>query len=118
MIFKHRRGEGYYGIGRQVGSQTPETTLHQVAQTSALAGYINHYGSTDLDLSFSCFLKYFKNDNPAPNTKLALPLWYFQCVADFYHTKQTLVALTAEDILTTAFFFLLCPGQYTMNSSR
>jgi hypothetical protein len=37
---------------------------------------------------------------------------------DFYQDKQTPLTQAVANLLTLAFFFLLCPGEYTMPSSR
>ena len=111
---------GYCSRGHQVGAQTPETALGHVAQTISLAGYANprhSYSSTDIYLPFSCFLNSYKTNDPSSKHQFALPIQTIQCVADFYRSKQTLVASAVADPLTTAFFFLFCPWEYTMTVS-
>ena len=50
--------------------------------------------------------------------QLDFPIWAIQCVADFYRTKQALVATTVADLVTIGFFFLLSPGEYAITSSH
>ena len=110
----------YYYRYHQVGTKTPETALRHVAQTIVMSGYSGprwSYGYTDLDLPFYQLLKSYKNDDPAQNPQLDIPISYIQCVADFYYTKQTLVVTVWEKLLTIRFFFLLSPGEYAMISS-
>jgi hypothetical protein len=92
-----------------------------VAQTLVLAGYPDprrSYGSKDLDLPFSRLLRTYKNDDPAPQPQLALPVRAIQCAVDHYNTKGTLLSFAIADLLTIAFFFLLRPGEYTMPTAR
>jgi hypothetical protein len=119
--FATRVRRGYYGRGSHVQAQTPETALRHVAQTLVLDGYPDprrSYGSKDLDLPFSRLLKCYENDDPAPKPQLALPVRAIQCAVDHYNQKGTHMSAAIADLLTTAFFFLLRPGEYTMPSSR
>jgi hypothetical protein len=119
--FAARNRRGYYGRGLQVGAQTLETALRHVAQTIVLARYFDpgrSYGSSDLDLPFSRLLKSYKAADPALKPQLALPVRAITCVVDFYRAKHTKVATAIADLLTIAFFFLLRPGEYAMNSSH
>ena len=120
LVFAARNRQDYYVRVRQVVAQIPETALHHVAQTIVMSGYSGprwSYGYTDLDLPFYQLLKSYKNDDPAQNPQLTIPISYIQCVADFYYTKQTLVVTVWEKLLTIRFFFLLSPGEYAMISS-
>jgi integrase len=119
--FAARIRRGYYGQGKKVQAQTPETALRHVAQALVLAGYPDprrSYGSKDLDLPFSRLLRSYKTDDPAPKPQLALPVRAMQCAVDHYNQKGTPASCALADLLTVAFFFLLRPGEYTMPSAR
>jgi hypothetical protein len=119
--FAARMRRGYYGRGRQVNAQTPETALRHISQTIVLAGYPDprrSYGAKDLDLPFSRLLKTYKTADPAPKPQLALPIRAIQCIASHYRTNPSPRAQVIADLLTIAFFFLLRPGEYTMPSTR
>jgi hypothetical protein len=121
LAFASRVRRGYYGRGRPVQAQTPETALRHVAQTLVLAGYPDprrSFGAKDLDLPFSKMLRSYKLQDPAPKPQLALPVRAVQCAVTFYAAKQTPLAGAISDLLTIAFFFLLRPGEYTMSTAR
>jgi hypothetical protein len=84
-----------------------------------LAGYpdpCQSYGSKGLDLPFYRLLKAYKTSNLAPKPQLALPVQAIQQGVKHYNTKGKPRDLIVADLLTIAFFFLLCPGEYTMQS--
>jgi hypothetical protein len=119
--FAARVRRGYYGRGRQVQSQTPETALRHVAQTIVLAGYADprrSYGGNNLDLPFSRLNKSYKNADPAPQPQLALPVRAIQVIVRYYRQKGTPIGAAIADLIIIAFFFLLCPGEYTTASAR
>ena len=118
LSFDEQDRWGYYGRGLQVGVQIPENVLRRMTQTIFLTGYSDpcqSYGSIDLDLSLFRLLIKFKTDDPAPKLQLDLPIQTIQCVADFYRTKQTLLATMVAELLAITFFSLLIPGEYGMN---
>jgi hypothetical protein len=120
IAFAARVRQGYYGKGNTVQAQTPKTALRHVAQTLVLAGYpdpCQSYSAHELDLPFSKLLRSYKLDDPAPKPQLALPVRAIQCAVNFYNDKQTLLTRAIANLLTTAFFFLLHPGKYTMSTS-
>jgi integrase len=119
--FAARVRRGYYGRGRTVQAQTPETAVRHVAQAIVLAGYPDprrSSGSKDLDLPFAKLFQTYKTEDPAPKPQLALPVRAIQCIVTFYRNKGTPLACAIADLLTIAFFFLLRPGEYTMPSAR
>ena len=119
LSFDAQNRWGYYGRGRQVVSQTPETVCRPMTQTIVLPVYSyprQSYGFTDINLTFSHLLKSYNTDNPAPKPQLSLPTWAIQCVADLYHTKQTLLATAVADLFNI-FFLILCPVENSMTSS-
>jgi hypothetical protein len=119
--FAARARRGYYGKGRQVNAQTPETALPHVSQALVLAGYPDprrSFGAKDLDLPFTRIMKTYKNADLAPKPQLALPVRAVQCIVAHYCTKPTPLAQAIVDLLTIAFFFLLRPAEYTMPSAR
>jgi hypothetical protein len=99
----------------------PKKPLRRKSQTLVLAGYPNpwrSYGSKHLNLPFSCIMKTYKNANPAPKPQLALPVRAIQCIVAHYCTNPSPQANTIADLLTIAFFFILCPGKSTMHPSH
>jgi hypothetical protein len=121
VAFAARMRQGHYGKGCKVQSQTPKTTLRHVAQTLVLAGYADprwSYAGNNLDLPFSRLNKSYKNEDPAPQPQLTLPVRAVQDVVQHYHQEGTALGAAIADLTVIAFFFLLCPGEYTMASAR
>jgi hypothetical protein len=92
-----------------------EKALRHVAQTLVLAGFDDPrqtYGSKELDLPFRHLLKGYREQDPAPQPQLALPVITIER-AGAYHQETPLTRATAG-LVTIAFFFLLRVGEYTM----
>jgi hypothetical protein len=94
-----------------------EKALHHVAQTLVLAGSDNPrrtYGSKELDLPFRHLLKSYKDQDLAPKPQLALPVAMVQRAGAFHQAPNTPLTRATADLVTVAFFFLLCVGEYAM----
>ena len=68
---------GIFGRAVQIGFQSVEKALRHVAQTLLLAGYDDPrrtYGAKESDLPFRHLLKSYRDQDPAPQPQLALPL--------------------------------------------
>jgi hypothetical protein len=64
-------------------------------------------------------LKAYKCNDLAPQPQLALPAQAIRIITDHYRGKHTPCALGAlADLVTIAFFFLLCPREYDMPTSQ
>ena len=120
--FAARVRTGCYGKNKQVGVQTVESSLRYVAQAIVLAGHDDPrktYGSKDLDLPFQRLLKAYRNDDPAPQPQVALPVHTIEWAAT---TSQrpgaSPLASATGDLITMAFYFLLRVGEYTMPSRK
>jgi hypothetical protein len=121
LAFAARVRTGIFGRGIQVGFQSVEKALRYVAQTLVLAGYADPRrtpGCTDLDLPFSRLLSAYKNNDPAPQPQLALPVRAIEAAAVLHHAPNSPRVRAAADLTTTAFFFLLRVGGYTMPKAR
>jgi hypothetical protein len=119
LAFAARVRTGLYGQGRQVGHQSVEKALRHVAQTLQLAGYDDPrktYGAKELDLPFRHLLKSYKDDDPAPQPQLAIPVTTIQTAASRYEPHHSRHDRAVSDLICMAFFFLLRVGEYTMPS--
>jgi hypothetical protein len=93
-----------------------EKALRHVAQTIVLAGYDDPrktLGSSNLDLPFSRLLTSYRHDDPVPQPQLALPVNTVEAAGIHYQANDAR-SRAAADLVTTAFFFLLRVGEYTM----
>jgi len=116
--FAARVRTGIYGQNKQVGVQTIKNALRFVAQAIMLAGFDDPrrpYGSKELDLPFQRLLKAYRNDDPAPQPQLALPVHTIEWAATSSQLPgATPLASATGDLITMAFYFLLRVGEYTM----
>jgi hypothetical protein len=88
-----------------------------VAQTLLLAGYDDPrrtYGATELDLPFRHLLRSYKTQDPAPRPQLAIPVATVERTGAYHSAPNTALTRATADLVTTAFFFLLRVGEYTM----
>jgi len=110
--------EGQYGIGRQIKVQSVTAALRAVAQRYVLDGHSNPRRASPaqhaLNLPIARLLKKFKDDDPPPQPKLAIPVLTVQQIA----TKYTFSAHheAVADLVVVAFFYLLRVGEYTTSS--
>lgn len=82
-----------------------------------LAGYPDprrSYGAKELDLPFQRLLKFYRDRDPAPKPKLALPVHCLERIATDFASDGTPKSLAIADLVTTAFYFLLRVGEHTM----
>ena len=116
LSFAVRIREGYAGKGQRVGAQSVATGLRHVAQTNVLAGYPDPrrtYGDKELDLPIARLLKTFRDEDPAPQPKLALPVHAIRTTCTVYSRENTSISHAISDLIIVAFFFLLRVGEYT-----
>jgi hypothetical protein len=116
LSFAARVRTGIFGHAVQVGHQSVEKALRYVAQTIVLAGDDDPrktLGSSDLDLVFSRLLSSYHNEDPVPQPQLALPVNTVEAAGIHYQSNDA-QSRAAADLVTTAFFFLLRVGEYTM----
>jgi hypothetical protein len=117
LAFAARVRTGIFGKALQVGHQSVEKALRHVAQTLLLAGYDDPrrtYGSKELDLPFRHLLKSYKNQDPAPQPQLAIPVATIERAAAYHQPPNSPLIRATADLTTIAFFFLLRVGEYTM----
>ena len=107
--------EGRYGLGNQVTVQTVERALRHVAQNFVLDGHPDPRRASpaqqSLDLPISRLIKHYRDNDPAPQPKLALPISTITAIANNY--RWTPHRDTVADLVTVAFFYLLRVGEYT-----
>jgi len=99
--------EGKYGLGNQVTVQSVERALRHVAQKFVLSSPAQQ----SLDLPLSRLIKHYRDNDPAPQPKLALPISTITAIATNYRWTPHLD--TVADLVTVAFFYLLRVGEYT-----
>jgi len=92
-----------------------ENPLHSVGQTLALLGtpdpQLNTLGAVDFQLSR--LLCGFSASDPAPNHVQPIPLKILTTAMDMAATSSSPGTHAIADMACIAFFFLLCPGEYT-----
>jgi hypothetical protein len=117
FAFAARVQTGIFGNANQVGHQTVEKALRNVAQTLLLAGYDDSwrtYGAKELDFPFRHLLKSYKGQDRAPKPQLAIPVATIEQAAAYHQAPNTALTRATVDLIMTAFFFLLRVGKYTM----
>jgi hypothetical protein len=117
LAFASRVRTGVFGRAIPVGFQSVEKALRHVAQTLVLAGFDDPrrtYGSKELDLPFRHLLKGYREQDPAPQPQLALPVITIERAGAYHQAPQTPLTRATADLVTIAFFFLLRVGEYTM----
>jgi hypothetical protein len=110
--------EGKYGLGSPVKVQSVERALRHVAQKFVLDGHPDPRKSSaaqqSLDLPIARLIKSYRDSDPPPEPKLALPISTITAIATHYNWSPHLEAVA--DLVTIAFFFLLRVGEYTSPS--
>ena len=110
--------EGKYGLGSPVKVQSVERALRHVAQKFVLDGHPDPRKSSaaqqSLDLPLARLIKSYRDNDPPPEPKLALPISTITVIATHYTWSPHLAAVS--DLVTIAFFFLLRVGEYTLPS--
>ena len=107
--------EGQHGNGDPVTVQSVERALRHVAQKLVLDGHPDPRKASpaqqSLDLPISRLLKSYRDSNPPPEPKLALPISTITAISEHYRWTPHLDAVA--DLVTIAFFYLLRVGEYT-----
>ena len=121
MAFASRVRSGAFGHGKHVGCQAVATALRHVAQAFVLA---SHTGprkglvGPKLGLAFTRLHHSYRNEDPAPQPQLALPISVFQNTVEHkgksFDPKQRGMA----DLVVIAFFFLLQAGERALPSGN
>ena len=113
-----RRGK--YGQKHQVGVQSVEKALRHVSQAFVLARVPDprRQFSTgrDLDLPIARQLKKYRDADPPPKPKLAIPVSTIKALKRGYTFSSYHEAVA--DLVIIAFFFLLRVGEYTASSRK
>jgi hypothetical protein len=108
--------EGQYGLGATVQVQSVERALRHVAQRIILDGHPDPRKASPaqqhLDLPISRLLKSYRDEDPPPQPKLALPVSTIEATSRNYLWTEHQHA--AANLVTTAFFYLLRVGEYTL----
>ncbi len=108
--------KGQYGLRDQVKVQSVKQALQHVAQRLILDGHPDlrqaSPGQHSLDLSIGWLIKKFRDKDPLPQPKLAIPISTITALSKNYRMTPHLEAVT--DMVIIAFFYLLRVGEYTM----
>jgi hypothetical protein len=119
LMFAVAVREGKYGLGGPVKVQSVERALRHIAQKFVLDGCPDPSKSSpaqqSLDLPISRLIKSYRDSDPPPEPKLALPISTITAIANNYKFSPHLEAVA--DLVTIAFFYLLRVGEYTSQSS-
>jgi hypothetical protein len=111
--------EGQYGNGAPVTVQSVERALRHVAQRLVLDGHPDPRKASptqqSLNLPISRLLKSYRDNNPPPEPKLALPISAISAISEHYQWSPHLDAVA--DMVTIAFYDLLRVGEYTSPAS-
>jgi hypothetical protein len=116
LSFAARVRTGIFGRAVQVGHQSVEKALRYVAQTLVMAGFEDPrktQGSDALDLPFQHLLLGYRQEDPAPQPQLALPVNTVEEAGRYFRAPHSGRIKATADLVTTAFFFLLRVGEYT-----
>lgn len=107
--------EGQYGLGATVQVQSVERALRHVAQRLVLDGHPDPRKASPaqqhLDLPISRLLKSYRDQDPPPQPKLALPVSTIEAISRNYRWTEHQHAVA--DLVIIAFFYLLRVGEYT-----
>jgi hypothetical protein len=110
--------ESQYGIGCQIKVQSVTTALRAVAPRYILDGHSNPCHASPaqhtLILPTARLIKKFKDNDPPPQPKLAIPVSTIRQIATKYKFSAHHEAVA--DLLVVAFFYLLWVGEYTTSS--
>ena len=111
--------EGQYGLGGRIQVQSVEVVLRTVAQKYVLDGHCDPRKASpaqhSLNLPIARLLKKFKDDDPPPQPKLAIPVSTIQKIITKYNFSPHHSAVA--DLVLVAFFYLLRVGEYTVSRS-
>ena len=111
--------EGQYGLGGRIQVQSVEVALRTVAQKYVLDGHCDPRKASpaqhSLNLPIARLLKKFKDEDPPPQPKLAIPVSTIQKIITKYNFSPHHSAVA--DLVLVAFFYLLRVGEYTVSRS-
>ncbi len=106
--------EGQYSLRATVQVQSVKRALRHVAQRIILDGHPDPQKASPaqqhLDLPISKLLKSYRDEDPPPQPKLALPVSTIKAISRNYRWTEHQHA--AADLVTIAFFYLLRVGEY------
>ena len=120
QVFVHRvhRGE-LADHGNPVRSRTAEDYVLHVAQAFLQVGADDPRlnSAHNIDFRLQRTLKAWKNSDPAPDRVKPIPITVIRQIAVLAQTTNAADATfcASADMIIVAFFFLLCPGEYTDN---
>jgi hypothetical protein len=110
--------EGKYGIGCPVKVQSVKRALRHVSQKLVLDGHPDPRKASpsqqSLDLPISRLIKSYRDSDPPPEPKLAIPISTITAISENYRWSPHLEAVA--DLVIIAFFYLLRVGEYTSPS--
>ena len=113
-----RRGK--YGKGYQIGVQSVTKALRHVAQAFVLARVPDprrqFATGKEFDLPIQRHLKQYRDADPPPKPKLAIPVSTVKTLKSGYVFSAYHRAVA--DLVIIAFFYLLRVGEYTMSSRK
>ena len=110
---------GALGKGKQVRTGTVTTALRYVGQTFNLAGYSDpRMANEHLHLAITRLFRSYTNEDPPPNSQIALPVTVFENIQQHECSSANLREQAAADLIIIGFFFLLRVGEYTLPTSK
>jgi hypothetical protein len=112
--------EGQYGLGGRIQVQSVEVALQAVAQKYVLDGHCDPRHASpaqhSLNLPIARLLKKFKDEDPPPQPKLAIPVSTIWAIIRKYNFSPHHEVVA--DLVVVAFFYLLRVGEYTASRRR
>ena len=115
LTFALAMWEGQYGLGGRIQVQSVKVTLRAVAQKYILDGHCDPRHASpaqhSLNLPIARLLKKFKEEDPPPQPKLAIPVSTIQAGITKYNFSPHHAAVA--DLVVVAFFYLLSVDEYT-----
>ena len=119
LTFAVAMREGQYGLGGRIQVQSVEVALRTVAQKYVLDGHCDPRKASpaqhSLNLPIARLLKKFKDKDPPPQPKLAIPVSTIHKIITKYNFSPHHSAVA--DLVLVAFFYLLRVGEYTVSRS-
>jgi len=115
LTFAVAMREGKYGLRSRIQVQSVLVALQAVAQKYVLDGHCDPLCASpaqhSLNLPIARLLKKFKDEDPTPQPKLAIPVSTIQMIITKYNFSPHHAAVA--DLIVVAFFYLLRVGKYT-----
>ena len=120
LTFAVAMREGQYGLGGRIQVQSVEVALQAVAQKYVLDGHCDPRHASpaqhSLNLPIARLLKKFKDEDPPPQPKLAIPVSTIWAIIRKYNFSPHHEVVA--DLVVVAFFYLLRVGEYTASRRR